>query len=139
MTELKTKQNNTSVNIFISKVENEQQRKDCKKLLNIFKEVTNEKPRMWGNSIVGFGKYHYKSERSSQEGDWMLTGFSPRKNNISIYIMPGFEKYKELLAKIGKHKHSVSCLYIKKLEDIDVTILKKLIKMSVAEMKERYV
>ena len=139
MGELKTKKNKTSVAKFISSVPDEQKQKDSKELLKIFKEATKEKPTMWGTSIIGFGSYHYKSERSTQEGDWPLTGFSPRKQQISIYIMPGFKNYKGLLKKLGKHKiSSGSCLYIKKLEDIDKKVLKKLIKDSVKEMKKRY-
>lgn len=139
MAELKTKKNNASVSAFINSIEDEQKREDSRELVKIFTEVTKEKPTMWGTSIIGFGSYHYKSERSTQEGDWPLTGFSPRKQNLSIYIMPGFKEYLELLKKIGKHKISGgSCLYIKRLSDIDVSILKQLIKKSVAEMKKRH-
>ncbi|HMR01405.1 MAG TPA: DUF1801 domain-containing protein [Candidatus Gracilibacteria bacterium] len=138
MAELKTQKNKASVKKFIASVENEQKRKDSEELVKIFEEVTKMKATMWGTSIIGFGSYHYKSERSSQEGDWPLTGFSPRKQNLTIYIMPGFKEYQDLLAKLGKHKHSVSCLYINKLSDIDIKILKKLIKQSITEMKKRY-
>lgn len=139
MAELKTKKNNASVSAFLNAVEDDQKRKDAKALLKIFKEATGMKPKMWGTSIIGFGSYHYKSERSSQEGDWPLTGFSPRKANLTIYIMPGFKQYASLLKKIGKHKISGgSCLYVKKLEDIDTTVLKRLIKDSIKEMKKRY-
>lgn len=138
MAELKTQKNKASVKKFIASVENEQKRKDSEELVKIFEEVTKMKATMWGTSIIGFGSYHYKSERSRQEGDWPLTGFSPRKQNLTIYIMPGFKEYADLLTKIGKHKHSVSCLYINKLADIDIKVLKKLIKQSVAEMKKRY-
>ena len=137
MAELKTQKNNASISKFIS-TEDEQKRQDCQGLLKIFEEVTKEKATMWGESIVGFGEYHYKYP-SGQEGDWPITGFSPRKQNISIYIMPGFSKYQNFLAKLGKHKVSKgSCLYIKKLVDIDVKILKKLIKDSVSQMKKQY-
>lgn len=138
MAELKTKKNNASVTQFINSVENEQRRKDAKELLKIFKDVTKMQPKMWGTSIIGFGSYHYKSERSKQEGDWPLTGFSPRKQSLSIYIMSGFKNYKDELKKLGKCKTSVSCLYVNKLEDIDSKILKKMIKDSVAEMKKKY-
>lgn len=139
MTELKTQKNNASVVDFIAAVIPEEKRKDCQELLKIFEEVTKEKPAMWGPSIVGFGSYHYKSERSKQEGDWPLTGFSPRKQNITIYIMSGFSNYKNFMEKIGKHKISGgSCLYIKRLSDIDVGILKKLIAASVQYMKKKY-
>ena len=139
MAELKTKKTNASVTKFIAAVEDEKKRKDCKELLKLFKNATGMKPKMWGTSIIGFGSYHYKSERSCQEGDWPLTGFSPRKANISIYIMPGFKNYQNLLTKLGKHKVSKgSCLYIKKLEDIDTKLLTKLIKDSVKVMQKRY-
>jgi hypothetical protein len=138
MAELKTKVTTASVTDFINNVPDERKRKDAKELLSIFKQVTGEKPRMWGPSIIGFGTYHYKSERSSQEGDWPLTGFSPRKQNLTLYVMSGFEKYPELLKKLGKHKKSVGCLYINKLEDVDVAILKKIIKASYVTMKKKY-
>jgi hypothetical protein len=112
-------------------------RKDSLHLLKMFSDITKEKPAMWGPSIIGFGTYHYKSERSTQEGDWMLTGFSPRKQNISLYIMPGVSKYKSLLEKLGKHKLSTgSCLYINRLSDIDEKVLKELIKVAYADMKK---
>jgi len=138
MAELKTKKNKASVTQFIAGVDDEQKRKDSKELLKIFKEVTKMPPVMWGSSIIGYGSYHYKSERSKQEGDWMLTGFSPRKQALSIYIMSGFDKYTEMLRKLGKYKHSRGCLYVKKLEHIDIPVLKKLIKTSVADMKKMY-
>lgn len=139
MAELKTKKNKASVTEFIAKVTDEQKRKDSEELSKIFESVTKEKPTMWGTSIIGFGSYHYKSERSKQEGDWPLTGFSPRKQNISIYIMSGVQKYPDLLEKLGKHKTSKgSCLYIKLLSDIDIPTLKKLIKKSVSDMKKMY-
>ncbi len=139
MAELKTKKTNASVTAFLDAVEDEQKRRDSKELLKIFKEVTKEKPVMWGTAIVGFGSYHYKSERSKQEGDWPLTGFSPRKQNLTVYIMCGFSWNQELLKKLGKHKVSGgSCLYIKRLAYIDIEILKKLIKNSVEYMREKY-
>lgn len=139
MAELKTKQNNASVAKFIAAVDDLQKRKDSKELLKIFQEVTGEKPKMWGGSIIGYGKYHYKSNISSQEGDWPLTGFSPRKQQISIYIMSGVKNFYTDLKKLGKYKASSgSCLYIKKLEDIDTKILKKIIKESVNQMKKNY-
>jgi len=91
---------------------------------------------MWGTSIIGFGSYHYKSDRSSQEGDWLLTGFSPRKQNLTLYIIPGFKDYQALLKKLGKCKTSVSCLYIKRLTDVDISVLEKLIQQSFAFMKK---
>ncbi|MEM7206339.1 MAG: DUF1801 domain-containing protein [Pseudomonadota bacterium] len=138
MSELKTKKSNASVAAFLDSVEHDQRRADGFALIEIFKKATNMQPRLWGDSIVGFGEYHYKSERSSQEGDWPLTGFSPRKRNMTVYIMPGFSKYKKLLAKLGKHKTSVSCLYFSKLENIDVDVLAQIIEQSVEEMKMHY-
>jgi hypothetical protein len=138
MAELKTLKNDASVTDFINTVENAQKREDSFALVKIFEEVTKEKATMWGASIIGFGQYHYKSERSTQEGDWPLTGFSPRKQNITIYIMPGFTNYQKELEKIGKYKTSVSCIYIKKLADIDVEILKKIIASSYVELKKQY-
>ena len=115
MTELKTKKNKASVAEFINSINDSQKREDSKQLLKIFEQITKEKGVMWGSSIIGFGQYHYKSAKSSQEGDWMLTGFSPRKQQFSLYIMSGFDKYKDLLEKLGKHKISGGCcLYIKK-------------------------
>ena len=101
----------------------------------MFKKITGEKPVMWGSSIVGFGMYHYKSERSAQEGDWLLTGFSPRKQNLTIYVMAGNKDNPEL-KKLGKHKTSVGCLYVNKLSDVDQTVLEKLIKTSFEYMKK---
>ena len=138
MAELKTQKNKASISKFLNSIDNEKRREDSKQLFKIFKEAINETPAMWGDSIVGFGEYHYKSQRSTQEGDWPLTGFSPRKAYLAIYIMPGFKKYESLLKKLGKYKNSVSCLYINKLEDIDTEILKKIIIDSVKVMKKEY-
>jgi hypothetical protein len=140
MAELKTKKNTASVTDFVDAVEDPQKRQDAKQLLTIFKKATGMKPVMWGTSIIGFGSYHYKSERSTQEGDWMLTGFSPRKANFTVYIMPGFKNYAALLKKLGKHKISGgSCIYINKLADIDVPTLSAIIKDSVKEMQKKYI
>ncbi len=138
MAELKTKKTRASVTAFLESVENEQRREDAFELLEIFKQTTKMAPALWGNSIVGFGEYHYKSERSSQEGDWPLTGFSPRKRNMTVYIMPGFTNYQELLSKLGQHKTSVSCIYFNKIENIDVKVLKQIIRRSVVDMKKLY-
>ena len=136
MAELKTKPNKKSVVAFLAAAE-EKKREDCRRLAKAMQNITGNKPRMWGDSIVGFGKYHYKY-KTGREGDWFVTGFSPRKQNLTIYIMPGFSDYGRLLAKLGKHKHSVSCLYINKLADIDFSVLEKLIAQSVADMKTIY-
>jgi hypothetical protein len=137
--ELKTKKTSASVAKFIASVRDEQKRKDAQELIKLFRDITKEKPSMWGSSIVGFGSYHYKSERSAQEGDWPLTGFSPRKQNLTIYIMPGFKKYGPLLKKLGKHSISGgSCIYIKRLSDIHLPTLRALIRKSVAQMRATY-
>lgn len=136
MSSPKTQVTDANVLDFIGAVPDETKRNDSLKLLDIFTIVTGEPPKMWGASIVGFGSYHYKSERSSQEGDWMITGFSPRKQNLTLYFMDGFDNYAELLAKLGKHKTSKGCLYINKLSDIDTGVLAELITRSVKQMKE---
>jgi hypothetical protein len=138
MAELKTQVNDASVIDFINSVEIEQRRMDSLELLRIFAEETGEQPKMWGDSIVGYGKYHYESQRSAQKGDWMMTGFSPRKQYISIYIIPGFTQYDDIMSDLGKFKTSVSCLYVKKLSDIDETKLRKLIKAAFDHMKSKY-
>lgn len=138
MAELKTKVTKESVHAFIKSINDEEKQKDADALLKIFKSATNMAPKMWGTSIIGYGSYHYKSERSRQEGEWPLTGFSPRKQNLSIYIMPGFKNYATLLQKLGKHTTSVGCLYIKRLSDIDTKVLTRIIKMSVVDMKKKY-
>lgn len=132
--ELKTKVNDASVEKFLNGVKDEQARKDCYEILKIMKQVTKEEPKMWGSSVVGFGSYHYIS-KSGREGDWMLTGFSPRKQNLTLYLMGGFDLEKDLLKKLGKFKTSVGCLYIKKLEDVDKKVLKELVTASVKRMK----
>ena len=135
MAELKTKATKKSVKEFLNTVEPEQRREDGLTLLLMFERITEEKAVMWGPSIVGFGTYHYKSERSTQEGDWLLTGFSPRKQNLTLYVMAGNKDSKDLLKKLGKHKTSVGCLYINKLSDIDQAVLEQLIKKSFEYMK----
>jgi hypothetical protein len=130
--------NDADVEDFINKVPDETRLHDSLALLELFSKVTGEKPKMWGSSIVGFGQYHYKSERSRQEGDWLMTGFSPRKQNLTLYIMEGFDELRDLLEKLGKHKTSVGCLYINKLADVDLTVLEKIIKQSFASMKKKY-
>ena len=137
MAELKTKLNNASVEKFLQSVSDEQKRKDCFTILELMKKVTKADPKMWGTSIVGFGKYHYKSE-SGREGDWFLTGFSPRKQNLTLYILSGFSKYDELIKKLGKYKTGGSCLYIKSLEDVDKKVLRELITESFKYMTNHY-
>ena len=137
MSDLKTKLNDASVDEFISKVEHEGRRDDCKAVSRMMQQATGSKPKMWGSSIVGFGSYRYKYE-SGREGDWMLCGFSPRKQNLVLYIMPGFKTYDNLLKKLGKHKTGKSCLYLNGLSDVDLGVLQKLIDDSVAQMRSRY-
>lgn len=136
MAELKTKKTNASVEDFLNSVADEKKRADSFELLKIFKKVTKEEPKMWGASIVGFGQYHYKSERSSQEGDWPLVGFSPRKQNLTLYVMPGLGVVNDLLPELGKNKASGGCLYINKLADVDLKVLEKVIERSYEEMKK---
>jgi hypothetical protein len=139
MAELKTKKTTVSPQKFVAAIKDERKRADAKELLKIFAEATDMKPAMWGASIVGYGSYHYESERSTQKGDWPLTGFSPRVQNLTIYIMPGFKDYGPELKKLGKHSISGgSCIYIKRVSDIHVPTLKTIIKKSVKEMKKRY-
>jgi len=137
MAELKTKETKLSVTKFIGKVEDDQKCQDSQAILKLMKQVTKEEPKMWGDSMIGFGRFHYKSD-SGREGDWFLTGFSPRKQNLTIYITPGFDKYESLMKQLGKHKTSKGCLYIKKLEDVDMKVLKQLIKQSYRDMKKKY-
>ena len=133
--ELKTKLNDASVEDFINAVEDEAIRADCFELAKMMKQATKAEPKMWGSSIVGFGSYHYKGA-SGREGDWMLTGFSPRKQNLTLYLMGGFDLHEDLLKKLGKYKTSVGCLYIKKLDDVDKKVLKELVTASVKTMKK---
>ena len=139
MAELKTKITKASVKDFIAAVEDEEKRKDSKTLLKLFTDATKQKAALWGNNVIGFGVFSYKSERSSQAGDWFMTGFSPRKQDITVYIIPGTKKYPDLLKKLGKFKASAgSCLYIKRLSDINVDVLKELIIAAYADMKVKY-
>ena len=137
MAELKTKPNDQSVEEYLHRVENEQKRQDCFTILSLMKEVTGHEPKMWGDSLVGFGSYDYKY-KSVRGGTWFLTGFAPRKQNLTLYIMPGFDRYADQLARLGKHKHAKSCLYIKKLADVDLDVLRELVTLSVEQMSEYY-
>ena len=133
MAELKTKPTEQSVEAFLNGVSDEQKRADSFAVLKLMQELTGAEPKMWGPSIVGFGSYHYKYA-SGREGDFFLTGFSPRKRNLSLYIIAGFSRYDALMRKLGKFKTGKSCRYIKKLEDVDRDVLKELIKKSVAHV-----
>lgn len=133
MAELKTQSNDQSVEAFLNTVANEKKREDSFAILKLMQEVTGAEPRLWGSSIVGFGDYHYKYE-SGREGDWFVTGFSPRKQNLTLYIMAGFDNYDQLLSRLGKYKTGKSCLYINKLDDVDLDVLKELVAQSAAHM-----
>ena len=133
--QLKTQRNSSSVKSFLESVSDERKRRECFTVSGIMQDITGEKPAMWGTSLVGFGTYHYKYA-SGQEGDWPLVGFAPRKDSLTLYIMPGFAEYAGLLEKLGKHKKGVSCLYIKSLEDVHLPTLKTLVRQSVKHMKK---
>jgi hypothetical protein len=135
MFELKTQKNDGNIEEFLNTIEHNQKREDSYKILDIMREVTGEEPFMWGPSIVGFGSYTYKYA-SGREGEWFLTGFSPRKQSITLYIMSGFEGFDSLLEKLGKYRTGKSCLYINKLEDIEMDVLRELIMQSVVHKKK---
>ena len=135
MAEQKTKPTNESVEDFLNRIPEAERREDCFAVAKMMEEITGEKPTMWGPSIVGFGSYSYKYA-SGHEGDWPIAAFSPRKKDLTVYLMMGFEKHTELMEKLGKHSHSKSCLYIKRLSDIHQPTLKKLIKASLKQLQE---
>ena len=135
MAELKTKKNEASVTKFLDGVKDGKKRKDSYTILELMQQVTKADPKMWGTSMIGFGSYHYKYA-SGREGDWFVTGFSPRKQSLTLYIMAGISKYPDLLKKLGKFKTGKGCLYINKIEDVDIKILKELIKQSVGYLKK---
>jgi hypothetical protein len=137
MAELKIRPTNQSVEDFLNSVEDGKKRQDCFAILMLMKEVTGVEPKMWGPSIVGFGNCHYKHE-SGGEADWSLTGFSPRKQNLTLYIMPGFKRFEELMMKLGNHKTGKGCLCIKRLEDVDLSILRELVAQSVEYLQKKY-
>lgn len=134
MAENKTRKTGASVEEFLSSVENKRRREDGQRLLTMMQEITGLEPEMWGPSIIGFGDYHYRYE-SGREGDMFLTGFSPRKQSLSLYVMDGFDGRDELLNRLGKHRKSVSCLYINKLADVDMDVLRELIQQSFEHSK----
>ena len=134
MAENKTRKTGASVDVFLASVENKRRREDGLTLLKMMKEITGLEPAMWGPSIIGFGSYHYKYE-SGREGDIFLTGFSPRKQSLSLYIMDGFEGRDDLLAQLGKHRKSVSCLYVNKLADVNMDVLRELVQKSFEHSK----
>lgn len=139
MAEIKTKQTNSDVTEFINAfADTEQKRADSFELLKLMQDFTGFEPKMWGPSIIGFGMYHYKSERSRQEGDWPLVGFSPRKAAISLYVYMGTKEQEQLLKEFGKFKMGKGCIYIKKLADIDLEILKKIMKETISFLNTKY-
>lgn len=138
MGELKTKKTTANPKAFIKTIRDKEKQRDSLELLKIFTDITGQKATMWGTSIIGFGQYHYESERSAQKGDWFLTGFSPRVQNLTLYVMPGMIKESVLFKKLGPHTKTGGCLYIKHLSDVDVDVLKKLIKAGYQTMSQRY-
>jgi hypothetical protein len=135
--ELKTKLNDANVEKFLGSITDEKKREDSLTILGLLKKVTKEEPKMWGSAIIGFGTYRYKYS-SGQEGDWMCAGFSPRKQNISIYLMGGIERFGALMKKLGKYKAGKACLYINKIEDVDMKVLRELMKESYDYMVKQY-
>ena len=139
LVELKTRENDADVISFLSSHPDAQKREDSLALLKIMKTVTRTEPLMWGGSIVGFGKYIFTSPKTGRSGEWFITGFSPRKQNLTVYFMTGFSRYGELMKKLGKYKISGgSCLYINKLADVDIKVLKELVTVSWKYMKEKH-
>jgi hypothetical protein len=139
MAELKTKQTNADVSEFINAfADSDQKKEDSFKLIKLMKDFTGFEPRMWGPSIIGFGSYHYKSERSSQEGDWPLVGFSPRKAAISLYVFTGAKGHEHLLEGLGKFTMGKACIYIKKLSDINQDVLKNLMKATIDYLQSKF-
>jgi len=134
---LKTRKTTRSVAEFVAAIEDEHMRADCAAVIDIMTDVTGAQPAMWGSSIIGFGSYHYVYE-SGREGDWPVIGLSPRKRNLTLYIMPGFSAYNDLLGRLGKYKTGKSCLYLNRLSDVDVDVLRQLIELSVESMREKY-
>jgi hypothetical protein len=136
MAKLKTKKTGQNVNRFLSSIRDPGRKKDCQTLLSLMSKVTGEKPALWGKSMIGFGSYHYRYA-SGHEGDCFLTGFSARKQNLTVYVMTGFDRYGGLMKKLGKFKTGVSCLYIDSLDDIHVPTLRNLVSKSVSTILKR--
>lgn len=137
MAENKTKPTKVSVTDFINSIDDSQKRADARKVAAMMRRATGKRAKMWGASIVGYGTYHYKYD-SGREGDFMITGFSPRKQALTVYILAGFRNYGTLMKKLGKHETGKSCLYIKRLSDVDEKVLERLINKSVKYMRENY-
>jgi hypothetical protein len=137
MSELKTKPTLAKPTDFIATVSNETRKADAFKLLEIMTRLSGCEPKMWGDTLIGYGEYHYKYA-SGHEGDFMRTGFSPRKANLVVYIIPGYSQFSEILSRLGKHKLGKSCLYINKLADVDMVVLEELIRAGLDEMAQKY-
>ncbi len=137
MSENKTQPTGASVEAFLDSVGNVRRREDARWVMNLMKEISGWEPEMWGASIIGFGRYRYKYA-TGREGDWPRVGLSPRKQNLVLYIMPGFRRYDDLMARLGKHKTGSSCLYINKLDDVDPDVLAELIRQSLEWMEAKY-
>lgn len=133
----KTQPTETDVSAFIDSVDHDTRRRDAKALDDLFRRVTGWTPRMWGGSIVGYGQYHYVYD-SGREGDFLATGFSPRKANLSLYIMPGYQDFGDILGRLGKHRHGKACLYVNKLSDVDMAVLEELIRAGLEGLRARY-
>ncbi len=131
LADIKTKPNSTSVDSFIDTIADEQKRKDSQVIIKMMEKATNVKPKMWGSSLIGFGDKRYKSPATGREVDWFIIGFSPRKANISLHLVLDIKQYADELNKLGKHKTGVGCLYINKLDDVDMKVLEKMIKAAV--------
>jgi hypothetical protein len=131
--DLKTKKTEASVSKFIDGIADEKRRAECRRVLDIMKKATGAEPKMWGSSVVGFGDYHYKYE-SGRENDWFVTGFSPRKDSLTLYFMTGIEPYKSILARLGRHKTGKGCLYIRNLDDVDMKTLAELVSASAKDL-----
>ena len=134
---MKTVPTSRDVEEFLDGVADERRRAECRAVMAMMRDVTGEEPRLWGPSMIGFGRYHYRYE-SGREGDWFLTGVAPRKGALTVYIMAGFDRYEELMARLGKHTTGKSCLYIKRLEDIDTDVLRELVQRSVRHTAATY-
>jgi hypothetical protein len=135
--DIKTKKHTGSVAQYIQSLPNDERRKDAATLMTLMKRTTKKQPKLWGASIVGFGSYSYETQ-SKCRGEWPLVAFSPRKNDLSVYIMPGFKQYGNLMKKLGPHKHGVSCLYIKRLSDVDLKVLEQLVRVSYVDMQKMH-
>lgn len=137
MSDMKTRPTRRSVRAFINAVEHPGRREDCQTLLPLFEKITGSKATMWGDKIIGFGSYHYRYA-SGREGDWPITGYSPGKQQLTIYVMPGFDNYQSLLDRLGRHRTGKSCLYLGRLANIDLAVLEQLVKRSVADMRKTW-